>query len=107
MRQVPRSFKTPFFPVLQIVGIVGTAYMMFHISTDPATRIRIFALSAVIFAALAVYAVIWVKCKLKVPVLKSAGVRQVMSMENPMYYYVRHNKNKPDSEKKLEICTKL
>ncbi len=102
MKKVPRSFKTPFFPVLQIIGIVGTIYMMYHISTDPTQRMQIFILSLAIFAFLVVYALVWVKWRLKIPILKSVGVRQVMSMENPMYYHVRHNTEHQKKEKKSE-----
>lgn len=103
MKKVPRSFKTPFFPIFQIIGIAGTAYMMYNISTDPQERIMIFILSIVLFLFLVVYAVYWVKYKLKMPLLKSVGVRQVMSMEDPLYYYVRHREEEDKKYfKKLE-----
>lgn len=92
MKKVPRSFKTPFFPLFQIIGIVGTVYMMCNISTDPSERIRIFLLSFAILIGLLIYALFWVKLKLKKPLMKRAGVRQVMAMENPLYYTVRHGK---------------
>lgn len=89
MKTVPRNFKAPFFPALQIIGIVGTVYMMFNISSDPVERTDIFKLSLILFAGLVVYAVPWVKLKLKLPLMKSVGVRKVMAMENPLYYYAR------------------
>lgn len=92
MKKVPRSFKTPFFPGFQLVGIVGTVYMMYHISENPFQRIRIFLLALAILAGLLGYALFWVKFKLKKPLMKHTGVHQVMAMENPLYYAVRHRK---------------
>ena len=93
MKNVPRSFKTPLYPVLQVIGIVATGYMMYNISTDPTERIQIFVLSLVLFAGLLIYAFLWVRMRLKLPILKSSGVKQVMAMENPMYYELRHGKD--------------
>lgn len=89
MKKVPRSFKTPFFPLFQIVGIMGTVYMMCNISTDPAERSKIFLLSFVIFVCLLIYALLWIKCKLKKPLMRRTGVRQMMAMEDPLYYSFR------------------
>ena len=93
MKNVPRSFKTPLYPVLQVIGIVATGYMMYNISTDPTERIQIFVLSLVLFAGLLIYAFLWVRMRLKLPILKSSGVKQIMAMENPMYYELRHGKD--------------
>ena len=83
MKNVPRNFKTPLFPLLQIVGIALQVYMMFNISTDPVQRRNIYILCFVLFVALFIYAFIWVKYRLKLPLLKGIGVHQVMMMESP------------------------
>ena len=88
MKNVPRNFKTPLFPLLQIVGIALQVYMMFNISTDPVQRRNIYILCFVLFAALFIYAFIWVKYRLKLPLLKGIGVHQVMMMESPEYHRV-------------------
>ena len=36
--KAPRSFKVPLGPVLPIVGIAGTVFMICNISTDPTER---------------------------------------------------------------------
>lgn len=92
MRAVPRSFKVPLFPLFQVIGIVGTVYMMYNISTNPTERLQIFALSFVLFVAMIVYAVFWVKRKLHMPMLKSVSIQKVMAMESPLYHYVRQAK---------------
>ena len=88
MKKVTRNFKTPLFPLLQIVGIALQVYMMFNISTDPVQRRNIYILCFVLFAALFIYAFIWVKYRLKLPLLKGIGVHQVMMMESPEYHRV-------------------
>lgn len=89
MEKVPRSFKTPLYPFFQIVGIALQIYMMFHISIDAVQRRNIYLLCLVLFVGLFIYAFLWVKYKLKMPLLKGSGVRQVMTMESPLYHEVR------------------
>ena len=49
--KAPRSFKVPFGPVLPIVGIAGTVFMICNISTDPTERNAILLLSGAVFLA--------------------------------------------------------
>lgn len=92
MEKVPRSFKTPFYPVFQIVGILLQVYMMFNISNDPVQRLHIYELCFVLFLGLFIYALFWVKYRLKMPLLKGCGVLQVMVQENPLYHEIKkHN----------------
>ena len=83
--KAPRSFKVPFGPVLPIIGIIGTAYMIIEISPDPATRFRILAVAVVIFALLSLYAVLWIRFKMKILVFRSVPVEKVMAMEHDLY----------------------
>lgn len=94
MKNVPRSFKTPFYPVFQIVGIILQIYMMFNISTDATQRLNIYILCFVLFIGLFVYAFFWVKYKLKMPLLKGCGVHQVMVMESPTYHEAKQEMEK-------------
>lgn len=87
--KAPRSFKVPFGPVLPMIGIVGTVYMILNISTDPAERNAIWLLTAVTFLILGIYAFFWIKFKMKMPVFKSVPVEKVMAMENDLYYTIR------------------
>lgn len=89
MKNVPRSYKTPFFPLTQVIGIAITVYMMYNISTDPTQRLNIYKLCFALFIGLFIYAFFWVKFKMKLPLLKHIGVHQVMVMENPAYHEVQ------------------
>ena len=83
--KAPRTFRVPFGPVLPIIGICGTVYMILHISTDPVERNQIWLLTAVIFAILFVYSVIWIRVKMRIPVFRPVPVKDVLAMENTMY----------------------
>ena len=90
--KAPRSFKSPGGGLLQIIGILGTVYMVLNISTDPAERNAIWLITIVVFAILAVYAFFWIRYKMKMPVFKSIPLEKVMAMENSMYYVVRRRR---------------
>ena len=87
--KAPRSFKVPFGPVFPVIGILGTAYMVLNISTDPAERNAIWLITGVVFLILAVYSAFWIRYKMRMPVFKSVPVPKVMAMENSMYYQIR------------------
>lgn len=90
--KAPRSFKVPFGPVLPVIGIIGTSYMVFNISTDPKERLMIWAITGVVFLVLFIYSVIWIKRKLRMPIFKSVPIKEVLAMENDMYYQYRIRK---------------
>lgn len=87
--KAPRSFKVPCGPLFPLIGIVGTAYMILNISTDPAERNMIWLVTGITFLILALYSFFWIKYKMKMPVFKSVPMEKVMAMENSMYYTIR------------------
>lgn len=99
MPKAPRSFRTPFAPVTPVIGIIGTAYMIFAISPEPDTRNRIWLFAAVIFTVLCIYAVLWIKLKMKIPVFHSIPIEKVMAMEHDLYLPAhRYTAAKPQKE---------
>ena len=90
--KAPRSFKSPGGGLLQIIGILGTVYMVLNIYTDPSERNAIWLITIVLFVILAVYAFFWIRYKMKMPVFKSVPLEKVMAMENSMYYVVRRRR---------------
>lgn len=87
--KAPRSFKVPLGPVIPIIGILGTIYMILNISTDTAERNAIWLVTGGTFLLLGIYAFFWIKYKMKMPVFKSVPMEKVMAMENDMYYTIR------------------
>lgn len=85
----PRSFKVPCGPLFPLIGIIGTGYMIFYISTDPHERLMIWLITGVTMLVLGIYAFFWTKYKMKMPVLKAVPIEKVMAMDNEMYYKIR------------------
>ena len=87
--KAPRTFHMPLGPVLPALGIAGNAFMMYHIAPDPDVRLFIYTVVAVVFAALAVYAVLWIRFVMHLPLFAALPLHRVMAMENDMYEIVR------------------
>ena len=87
--KAPRSFKVPGGPIIPIIGIVGTAYMILNISTDPTERMMIWIFTGVTFLVLGIYSALWIKFKMRMPIFKSVPAEKVMAMENDLYYLER------------------
>lgn len=91
--KAPRTFKAPFTPVLQIMGILGTIWMIYNIDSDADVRMRIYRLCLITFIPFVIYAFIWVKKVVKKPLFKAYPVSEVMAMEHELYWE-HHKKNK-------------
>lgn len=98
MPTVPRTYKVPLYPFLQIFAIIMTVYMMYNISPDPTERIEIFLLSLALLVLLAVYAFFWVRVRLHLPIFQRVPLRTVMAMEDPVYYLYRQNMKQKEAE---------
>jgi amino acid transporter len=96
--KAPRSFRTSV--VFAIVGIAGSLYMIANVSENPMTYI----VAGIAFVALGVYAFLWIKFRMKVPVFKSMPLEQVMATENELYYitHVVRPKERRERERALE-----
>lgn len=93
--QVPRTYRVPGYPVLQLFAIVGTLYMIWHISPDPSERLEIFAITGVSTLLLAIYAYVWVRKRLHISIFHRVPLSKVMAMEDPLYYLCRHPQHVP------------
>ena len=93
--QVPRTYRVPGYPVLQLFAIVGTLYMIWHISPDASERLEIFAITGVSTLLLAIYAYVWVRKKLHISIFHRVPLSKVMAMEDPLYYLCRHPQHMP------------
>lgn len=90
--KAPRNFKVPGGIIFPVIGIAGTLYMIFNISSDQQERLKIWLLTGGCFVVLGIYAAIWIRTKMKMKVFKSIPLEKVMAMENDLYYLVRKSK---------------
>ncbi len=83
--KAPRTFRVPLSPVLPMIGIVGTVWMLYNIDSNLDVKLRIYKLSIGIFLLLAVYGAIWIKKVMKRPLFKPFQIKEVMAMEHELY----------------------
>ncbi len=60
-----RPFKTPMFPLFQIIGITGMCYAIWNNSPSPDMATKIYLNAGIIIGIIALYAFCWVKFKMK------------------------------------------
>lgn len=86
MPKVPRNFKVPLGILIPVIGVAGDAYMIWGIDNDPAIRAKVYVACFVTFVILGIYSYLWVKYIMKKPLFKPVPIKEVMAMENEMYY---------------------
>ncbi|MCR5144660.1 MAG: APC family permease [Lachnospiraceae bacterium] len=93
LANAPRNFKTPLGYTVPILGMLGSAYMIYNIDPSWDVKLSLYKVVLVVLAVLGVYSFIWVKVKLKRPMFKPYAIKEVMAMENDLYHEYR-TKNK-------------
>lgn len=75
---VPRPFKTPLYPLPQIVGIVSMVYMMINIFPDPVLKTAIWTHAGIFLVIAAVLSALWVGAVQRQPLFKPVPLEQVL-----------------------------
>jgi len=60
-----RPFKTPFYPIPQVVGIVGMVYAIFYASPSPDLSLKVFGIAGSVLLIGAIFSALWVKLVMK------------------------------------------
>ncbi len=60
-----RPFKTPFYPLPQIIGIAGMGYACFHNSPSPELTGKVYMLSGIVIGLICIASALWVKLVMK------------------------------------------
>jgi amino acid transporter len=74
----PRPYKSPWFPLLQIIGIVGIIYAFINNSPTPEKRLNIFINVAICIGLTGGFAFYWVKFKMKKGLFESESIEQAI-----------------------------
>ena len=69
-----RPYRSPFFPIPQILGILGMIYVMINIHPEPAMKIQIIKLAFYFLIGSIIYGVLWIKLKMKTELFKSIPI---------------------------------
>lgn len=74
----PRSYKSPLFPLPQIIGIAGMVYAFINNSPTPELRLNVFINVAIFIGVTAVFAFCWVKFKIKKNLFEPEAIEQAI-----------------------------
>jgi amino acid transporter len=91
----PRNKKLTLLGIPQIIGIIGDIYMIWNISSNMDERLEIYKVFLILFAILALYAVIWVKTVMKTDLFKPVSLEKMNSNAEELFEI--------NEKKKLEL----
>lgn len=92
MPNAPRNFKLPLGPTIPILGIIGSAYMIYNMDPSWEVKSQLYMIVGITIVVLAVYSFFWVKFRVKRPLFKAYPIKEVMAMENELY--AKHHRNR-------------
>ena len=75
----PRLYKSPWFPIPQIIGIAGMVYAFINNAPTPELRLRIFTNLALFISASGLFAFCWVKFKMKEKLFEPKSIEQAIN----------------------------
>ena len=73
-----RPFRTPFYPLPQIVGIAGMLYAMWMASPSPDMTIEIFGFAGGVLALVAIIAALWIVFVMRKPLFVPEPIEQAL-----------------------------
>ncbi|MET3291788.1 UNVERIFIED_CONTAM: amino acid transporter [Brevibacillus sp. OAP136] len=73
---MPRPFKTPLYPLPQILGILGTLYAIITIHPETDMKIKIYSISGACLLVIVLYAFFWLKLK-KLPLFTPLPIEHI------------------------------
>lgn len=76
---IERPFRTPLFPLPQIIGIAACLYMILTIHPDSEMKLRIYTISGGFMLAIVVYAVCWLRYK-RIPLFRPVPLEQLYDL---------------------------
>jgi amino acid transporter len=71
-----RPYRSPFYPIPQILGSLGMIYVMINIYPDPAMRNQIIKLALFFLTGSIIYGVLWIKLKMKTRLFKPIPIEE-------------------------------
>lgn len=86
MPKIPRNFKVPGGIIIPVIGIIGDILMIYGIDNDWIVKRNVYIACVVTFILLAVYSWFWVTKVMKKPLFKSVPIKEVMAMENELFF---------------------
>ncbi|NVK42192.1 MAG: APC family permease [Oceanospirillaceae bacterium] len=79
--QLHRPYKTPWYPLPQIVGIAGMIYAVVYASPAPELSGQIFGAAGAVLVIVSVIAIAWIKLVMKKPLFKPEPIEKALKAE--------------------------
>ena len=77
-----RPFKTPFYPLPQVIGIAACLYMIITIHPDPTMKLQIYAIAGGFLLAIVTYAFLWLR-RMQKPLFTPVPIAQLNNSAAP------------------------
>ena len=74
-----RPFKSPWYPLPQILGIIGMVYMIINNSPSPEMTVQVYINAGIILFIAGIYAWFWVKFKMKKKLFESEPIDKALT----------------------------
>lgn len=74
---LPRPFRSPFFPIPQVLGILACIYMILTIHPDPVIKRSVFMIAGAFCTVFMAYSLIWVKFVMKKNCFEPVALEEV------------------------------
>ena len=71
-----RPYRSPFYPIPQVLGSLGMIYIMVNIYPDPAMKNQIIKLALYFLIGSVIYGVLWIKLKMKTRLFKPIPIEE-------------------------------
>jgi amino acid transporter len=71
---IKRPFKTPFYPLPQVIGILGMIYAAFHNSPSPELTRQVYFNSGIVILTVVVMSALWVKLVMKAKLFEPVSI---------------------------------
>lgn len=95
---IKRPFRTPLFPIPQIIGIAACLYMILTIHPETEMKLRIYAISGGFMLLIVTYAICWLRYK-RIPLFRPVPLEQLYELSTTE---VDQARTTPSSAKALE-----
>jgi amino acid transporter len=73
-----RPFKSPLFPIPQVLGIAGMVYAFINNAPTPPLRLKVYMNAAIFIGVTAVFAFLWLRYKVKKPLFEAESIEQAI-----------------------------
>lgn len=67
---VKRPYRSPFYPLPQLLGIAGMVYAIVYASPSPELTVKVFTNAGVVLGIVSLIAVVWIKLVMRKPLFK-------------------------------------